>query len=75
TATPRGEGANLSEETRTIRGFDMYSDPPMADFLLRMFGCNEPGRGETAHRDTGRMWIIAACELEQEVLPAMPGQP
>ena len=53
----------------------MYSDPPMADFLLRMFGCNEPERGETAHRDTGRMWIIAACGLEQEVLPAMPGQP
>ena len=49
TATPLGEGANLSEETRTIRGFDMYSDPPMAVFLLCMFGCNKPGRGETAH--------------------------
>jgi hypothetical protein len=53
----------------------MYSDPPMADFLLRMFSCNEPGCGETAHRDKGRIWIVAAYELKQEVLPAMSGQP
>ena len=64
TATPRGEGANLSEETRTIRGFETYSDPPTADFLLHKSSRNEPGRGGPDRHRAGEAADIRSAWTE-----------
>ena len=47
-----------------IRGFETYSDPPTADFLLHKSSRNEPGRGEPDRHRAGEAADIRSVWTE-----------